>query len=71
MMRRLIGVGTPRGLQGRQAIVIALVVSLWARMVATLTLRSRSRHRRHETECGLAMASFTRVLKIGTCTTGC
>jgi len=67
----LIGVGTPRGLQGRQAIVIALVIRLWARMAATLTPRSRSRHRRHETACGLVMASFTRLLKVGTCTTAC
>jgi hypothetical protein len=54
-----------------QAIVIALVIRLWARMVATLTPRSRSRHRRHETACGLVMASFTRLLKVGTCTTAC
>ena len=72
MMRRLVGVGTPRGLQGRLAVPIALVVSLWARMVATLTARSRrSRHRRPEIACRLAMASFTRLLKIGTCTTAC
>jgi len=71
MMRRLIGVGTPRGLQGRQAIVIALVIRLWARMAATLTPQLRSRHRRHETACGLVMASFTRLLKVGTCTTAC
>ena len=29
MMRRLIGVGTPRGLQGRAALLVALLVSLW------------------------------------------
>ena len=32
LMRRLIGVGTPRALQGRKAVLIALVVSLWGRM---------------------------------------
>ena len=52
IMRRLFGVGTPRGLQGRLAMLIALVVSLWARMVATLTARSRLVN---ETACGLAI----------------
>ena len=33
LMRTLIGVGTPRGLQGRLAAVWALVVSLWTRVV--------------------------------------
>ena len=30
-MRTLIGVGTPRGLQGRVAAVLALVLALWTR----------------------------------------
>ena len=33
LMRTLIGVGTPRGLQGRLAAVWALVVALWTRVV--------------------------------------
>jgi hypothetical protein len=44
-MRRLIGVGTPRGLQGRPAVLIALVVCRWGRMAATVTARSRDRRR--------------------------
>ena len=31
LMRTLIGVGTPRGLQGRLAAVLTLVVALWTR----------------------------------------
>lgn len=34
VMRHLIGVGTPRGLQGRLAAVLALVLALWTRLVA-------------------------------------
>jgi DDE family transposase len=33
VMRQLIGLGTPRGLQGRLAAVLALVVALWTRIV--------------------------------------
>ena len=33
LMRTVIGVGTPRGLQGRQAALIALVVALWSHIV--------------------------------------
>ena len=33
VMRHLLGVGTPRGLQGRLATVLTLVVALWARVV--------------------------------------
>jgi transposase len=33
LMRTLIGVGTPRGLQGRQAACIALVIALWTHVV--------------------------------------
>jgi transposase len=52
LMRRLIGVGTPRGLQGRLAVLIALVVNLRDSMVYTVTARSRrSRDRRHEIAC--------------------
>ena len=37
VMRHLIGVGTPRGLQGRLAAAMAVVVALWTR-VEDLTL---------------------------------
>jgi transposase len=44
MMRRLLGVGTPRGLQGRSAALIALLLSVWHVMVATITVpRARDR----------------------------
>ena len=33
VMRQLIGLGTPRGLQGRLTAVLALVVVLWTRIV--------------------------------------
>jgi transposase len=33
VMRQLIGLGTPRGLQGRLAAVLALVVALWTRLL--------------------------------------
>ena len=33
VMRHVIGLGTPRGLQGRRAAVLALVVALWTRLV--------------------------------------
>ena len=33
IMRQLIGLGTPRGLQGRRAAVLALVIALWTRIV--------------------------------------
>ena len=33
VMRHLIGFGTPRGLQGRLRVVVALVVALWTRTV--------------------------------------
>ena len=33
VMRQLIGLGTPRGLQGRLAAVLALVIALWTRVI--------------------------------------
>ena len=36
-MRTLFGIGTPRGLQGHVATLMALVLALWARVVAVLT----------------------------------
>ena len=40
MMRRLLGVGTPRGLQGRAAAVIALLVTLWRTRATLVTGQS-------------------------------
>lgn len=37
LMRTLVGVGTPRGLQGRMAAVIAASVALWSRIAAPWT----------------------------------
>ena len=39
VMRQLIGVGTPRGLQGRLAAVIAALIALWSLVNAHWTLR--------------------------------
>jgi transposase len=33
LMRTLFGIGTPRGLQGRLAVLVALIVALWTRVV--------------------------------------
>ena len=33
LMRTLVGVGTPRGLQGRLAALMALVIALWTHVV--------------------------------------
>jgi hypothetical protein len=33
-MRTLFGIGTPRGLQGRLAAVLAFIVALWTRIIA-------------------------------------
>jgi hypothetical protein len=39
VMRRLIGVGTPRGLQGRLAALIALRIRLWWTISAAVSRR--------------------------------
>jgi transposase len=41
VMRRIFGVGTPRGLQGRSAALVALLVGLWRAMVALMTRNPR------------------------------
>jgi len=72
VMRRLIGVGTPRGLQGRLRAVIACVVSLWWSMTALGgDLRISCRARRDTAATHLPIIPFPRHLKIATCTTGC
>jgi transposase len=73
VMRRLTGVGTPRGLQGRLATLIAVLISLGRTHWKPLTTRrALPTHRRRQ----LAPPAATRALwsapnRIGTCTTGC
>jgi transposase len=72
MMRRLIGVGTPRGLQGRVALLVALLVSRWRTMTRDWTIRSPGfLHVCRPSEARFAMTLFSRRLEIGACTTGC
>jgi hypothetical protein len=73
VMRRLIGVGTPRGLQGRLASLIAVLVSLWATTAVTLTT-CWSRLRALDRSQAPRRASsplLDRRLTIDTFTTGC
>ena len=42
MMRRVIGVGTPRGLQGRLAALIALLIIRWGAISAVVNRRPQS-----------------------------
>jgi transposase len=72
VMRQLIGVGTPRGLQGRLCALIACLVSLGWMMTAFGRDHLASRGDMD----GIAaihppMSPFAGSLKIGTCTTGC
>jgi transposase len=73
VMRRILGVGTPRGLQGRVAVVIALVVSVLEVLRATLRRLAWpsvaiSARDRAETP---ATRHDHPSLTMGTCTTGC
>jgi transposase len=69
LMRTLIGVGTPRGLQGR---VVALIATLWVVMdegqVPTAALHA---WRRLVTAVRACLAQPTLSLANATCTTGC
>ena len=72
VMRRLIGVGTPRGLQGRLRAVIACAASLWCVMTGLAAgHRSPGRGRCQSAAIWSPMLSFAGHLQIGTCTTGC
>jgi transposase len=68
LMRTLIGVGTPRGLQGRLA---ALIATMWA-LIDSATLGTAASHRRcalrHMRANLTALALFS---ENATCTTGC
>ena len=73
IMRQLIGVGTPRGLQGRR---VAVIGACWAAMVA-IRVRSAARacaHRRIVAVGASLQVLLTLVVKppkIRTSTTGC
>ena len=72
IMRRLLGVGTPRGLQGRAAALIALLATLWRTMATAVTGRPRGDVFGELIDTmQLAISSSRHRLKTGTCTTGC
>ena len=73
VMRRLIGVGTPRGLQGRVATAIGAVIALWCalrHLVPTDDDRDRDEPLAQPLVTVAAWLSDRR-LETGTCTTGC
>ena len=73
VMRRLVGVGTPRGLQGRLAALLTMVVSLCCTISESIIGRlsvGRGR-RRTSTTHSRQISSWHGRLRIGTCTTGC
>jgi transposase len=72
-MRTIVGVGTPRGLQGRLAAAVAALRSLWQLITVAVTPDRRPSRDRQT-----ALASIGRVwsylsvnLRMRTCTTGC
>jgi transposase len=69
MMRRLVGVGTPRGLQGHLAALMASLITLWAPSIAAVNRWARPS--RNVTVLSTAPPLLHRRLEIGTCTTGC
>jgi transposase len=73
MMRRLLGVGTPRGCQGHLAALIAFLVSVYRTITEVVIAPSAVPHDR---ACWLPtrlrqITSVAERLTIGTCTTGC
>jgi transposase len=73
VMRRMFGVGTPRGLQGRLAAAVALLVSVVQALRAALSrYGSPSVDISDPNRAGtLAMLHHRPSLTMGTCTTGC
>jgi transposase len=73
VMRQLLGVGTPRGLQGRLAALIAVLVSI--HHAITVVVIARSAVPRHRTRWLIARLPPILLtagrLECGTCTTGC
>jgi hypothetical protein len=69
VMRRLIGVGTPRGLQSRLTAQAALWYHVTSRLIGYwMTRRPDAQPMIVVTPCPVLMAGR---LKTGTCTTGC
>jgi len=73
VMRQLLGVGTPRGLQGRLAALIAVLVSIYHAITVVVIVRSAMpRHRNRWLIARLPQILLTTGrLERGTCTTGC
>jgi transposase len=73
VMRRLLGVGTPRGFQGHLAALIAVFVRVYHVITVVVIARSAvSRHHNHWPIARLPQILLTAGrLEIGTCTTGC
>jgi transposase len=72
VLRRLVGVGTPRGLQGRVAALMALLMRLY-RAISTVIARSAvvAPSDRSLTAARPQISLCAGRLRIGTCTTGC
>jgi transposase len=73
VMRRLLGVGTPRGFQGRGTALILLFVGFWRTIIAVVS-RSVTRSCDRDRPTDLSTRSqwlADRRLETGTCTTGC
>ncbi|MGH9140238.1 MAG: hypothetical protein ACRD2I_03745 [Vicinamibacterales bacterium] len=73
VMRRLLGVGAPRGLRGRLAALLAVVVRIYHAITVVVIARSAvPRHRNHWLIARLPQIPLTAGrLEIGTWTTGC
>lgn len=73
VMRRLIGVGTPRGLQGRCAAMIAALVRTWGVLIHVLTVYPTPAcdAGRSTPLVNVPTLLPDRRLETGTCTTGC
>ncbi len=72
IMRQVIGVGTPRGLQGQAAALLALFLGLWHAVVTLCRDRSGIRNTHDWSAAGKPLIpSRLWQAKIGTCTTGC
>lgn len=70
LMRQLIGVGTPRGLQGRAA-AVAWLIALWRTVLHTVLPHSLEDARARVASVPPFEVTLPRQLEIGTCTTGC
>jgi transposase len=73
ILRRLVGVGTPRGLQGRLVALLTFVVSVSCTISVSIIVRLcvwRDQSGTSTTK-RLPTSSWPGGLKIGTCTTGC